>query len=83
MASANYLKLKRLFAESLGIPESQVVESLSYNTIPQWDSIAHMAMIANLDDAFGIMMDTDDVIDLSSFGKALAILAKYGIAFDE
>lgn len=78
----NTAKLKQLFAETLDIDESLVVDDLTYNTIPEWDSIAHMALIAEIDDQFDIMLDTDDVLDLSSFAKAKEILAKYEITFE-
>ncbi|MNR62464.1 hypothetical protein D3C85_1844960 [compost metagenome] len=57
------------------------MDSLAYNSIEQWDSIAHMTLIAAIDEGFDIMMDTDDVIDLSSYAKAKEILGKYGVAF--
>jgi hypothetical protein len=38
--------------------------------------------VAAIDDAFEIMMDTDDVLDMSSFKKAKELLGKYGIAWD-
>ncbi len=41
-----------------------------------------MALVAALDDAFSIMLDTDDVIDMSSYKKAKEILSKYGITFE-
>ncbi|RTE07929.1 acyl carrier protein [Paenibacillus whitsoniae] len=77
----NEQKLKAIFAEALGISESIVVDDLLYNSIEQWDSIAHMSLIAAIDEGFDIMMDTDDVIDLSSFAKAKEILSKYGVEF--
>ncbi len=77
----NELKLKEIFAEALGIDESIVQDSLEYNSIPEWDSIAHMALIAAIDDAFDMMLDTDDVIDMSSFAKAKEILRKYDVEF--
>lgn len=77
----NEQKLRAIFAEALGIPEEQVVDDLRYNSIPEWDSIAHMALVAAIDEAFDIMMDTDDVIDMSSFAKAKEILKKYGVEF--
>ena len=78
----NNKKLKELFVESLGIEIEQINDSLSYNSIPEWDSVAHMALVAEIDDQFDIMLDTDDVLDLSSFAKAKEILAKYGIQFE-
>lgn len=69
-----------VFARTLGIDASQVTDELRYNAIPQWDSIAHMSVVAALEDAFGIMIDMDDVIDMSSVGKAREILRKHGAA---
>jgi acyl carrier protein len=75
-------KLRATFAESLGLPVSEVSDDLTYNTIAQWDSVAHMALIAALEDAFDVLIETEDVIDMSSFAKAKAILTKYGVVFD-
>lgn len=44
-------------------------------------SVAHMGLIAQLEDNYGVLLDTDDIIDMSSVGKAREILAKYGVAF--
>ena len=71
--------LAQIFAESLAIDSALVCDELSYQGIPQWDSVAHMTLIAALEDEYEIMLDTDDIIDMSSFAKARQILAKYGI----
>lgn len=75
-------KLRKIFAEALGLSEKQIIDDLSYNSIPEWDSVAHMALVAEIDDQFDIMLDTDDVLDMSSFAKAKEILKKYDIEFD-
>lgn len=77
----NEEKLRGIFAEALGIDSNQVTEDLAYNTIPEWDSIAHMALIAEIDDQFDTMLDTDDVLDMSTFAKAKEILVKYDVEF--
>ncbi|MED1745812.1 acyl carrier protein [Brevibacillus borstelensis] len=73
--------LKKAFVEALNLPPETDVEALQYNSIPEWDSLAHMALISQLDDVFDIMIDTEDVIDLSSYQKAEEILSKYGVTF--
>lgn len=78
----NEQKLKAIFIEVLGINEDAVTDELQYNSIPEWDSVAHMALVAEIDDQFDIMLDTDDVLDLSSFAKAKEILDKYDITFE-
>lgn len=79
----NDQKLKSIFSEALGIDESTIIDDLAYNTIPEWDSVAHMSLVAEIDDQFDIMLDTDDVLDMSSFAKAKEILRKYNIKFDK
>lgn len=76
-------KLTEIFTEVLEIDSDIVNDDLKYNAIPEWDSIAHMALVAELDDAFDIMLDTDDILDMSSFAKAKEILTKYGVNFEE
>ncbi len=72
-----HTKLQQVFADSLGIPTADVVDTLSYAEAPQWDSVAHMALIAAIEEAFEIMIDAEDVIAMSSFAKAKEIVAKY------
>ena len=77
----NLEKYINAFVESLEISADQV-EGLEYQGIEQWDSVGHMSLIATLEDAFDIMMDTDDIIDFSSFEKGKEILsANYDIEF--
>lgn len=74
-------QLHTAFAESLDIELAQVHDSLSYSSIPQWDSTAHMILIAELENSFNVMLDTDDIIDMSSVAMAKEILEKYDIEF--
>jgi acyl carrier protein len=78
----NDAKLRDCFSRSLGIPLGQVTDELAYNTIKEWDSVGHMALVVAIEGAFGIMLDTDDILGLSSVGRARDILARYGVTFD-
>lgn len=71
--------LIQIFADTLALAPELVTDELTYQRIPQWDSVAHMTLIASLEDEYEIMLDTDDIIDMSSVAKARQILAKYGI----
>jgi len=70
-------KVRAQFMECFGISAETVVDDLEYASIPQWDSVAHMSLIVGLEDEFDIMIETDDVIDMSSFKKAKEIVNKY------
>lgn len=77
----NAEKLLEAFASGLGIDKSTVVDALAYQSIPQWDSLAHMTLIAKLEEAFGISIETEDVLDMSSVAIAKNILEKYDVKF--
>ena len=77
----NLEKYNKAFCESFEIGEEQLL-GLQYQQIELWDSVGHMTLVANLEDAFDIMMETDDIIDLSSYDKGKEILkTHYGIEF--
>jgi acyl carrier protein len=75
----NKNKYINIFMTSLSIDKKKFNEGLKYNDIPEWDSIAHMTLISGLEDTFKISINTDDVIDFSSFKKGIKILKKYNI----
>lgn len=81
MSATNTEKLVAAFVEALQIKTAQVTDDLEYNSIKEWDSVAHMTLVAALEEQFDIMLDTDDIIDMSSVGKAKEILAKYDVSF--
>ena len=74
----NKEKYVNAFVEGLEISADQV-EGLQYQAIPEWDSVGHMALVSEIEDAFDIMMDTDDIIDFSSYEKGIEILKKYDV----
>jgi len=78
---SNKEKYDKVFMESLGVTAAQLNEALVYQSVVAWDSVGHMAMMASLEGAFDIMMDTDDIIAFSSYTKGVEILGKYGVQF--
>lgn len=71
--------LAEVFAESLMIPESAVTDELTYQGIKEWDSVAHMVLVTAIEDNFAIMLDTDDIIAMSSVARVREILARYDV----
>jgi acyl carrier protein len=82
---AELSRLREVFRKSLELPPDLGVDDLTYRGAQlgadRWDSLAHMALVAGLEDAFDILIDTDDVIEISSFAKAREILGRYGVEF--
>jgi acyl carrier protein len=75
-------KLRECFSRSLGIPVEQVTDDLAYNSRKEWDSVGHMALVVELEGEFDVMFDTDDILGMSSVGKAREILTRLGASVD-
>jgi acyl carrier protein len=72
-------KLDQAFRNAFELPAGEDVTSMAYRQHPRWDSVRHMRLIAQLESAFNIMLDTDDIIDMSSYQEAERIVTKYGV----
>ena len=77
---SNDNRLYQAFASGLHIDIARVNEELAYQRIGEWDSVGHMALVAELESAFDVMLDTDDILALNSVARAREILAKYSVA---
>lgn len=74
----NLEKYSNVFIEMFGV-ESGELTNLEYQGVSEWDSVGHMGLIATLEETFDIMMDTDDIIDFSSFEIGKEIMKKYDV----
>lgn len=72
-------RLIQVFRDSLELLPDSDVHCLAYRTVPQWDSVGHMRLVAALETEFDLLLETEQIIDLSSFDKALEILAAHGV----
>lgn len=76
---SNQEKYDKAFGASFSLEASRDLSTLEYSQIPEWDSIGHMELMAALEDSFDITLDTDDIIEFSSYKRGLEILAKYDV----
>lgn len=77
----NLEKYNKAFTDSLELTEDEL-PGLQYQGTELWDSVGHMTLMAAIEDAFDIMLETDDIVDFSSYEKGKEILSKnYGIDF--
>ena len=78
----NKEKYINAFVEGLEMDAEKVI-GVEYQGVPECDSVGHMSLVACIEDAFEIMMDTDDIVDFSSYDKGIEILKKYDVVIDE
>ena len=57
---SNIEKYTNAFVEAFEVTADEA-KTLKYQDIKAWDSVGHMGLVANLEDAFDIMMETEDI----------------------
>ena len=75
----NKEKYNSIFVDLFGVDESELGEDFTFGVAKGWDSFAHMELIAQLEDTFDIMRETDDIMHFGSYENGKRILSKYGI----
>lgn len=78
----NREKYNKVFVDCFSVSEEVLNEKFVYQSIPEWDSVGHMGMIAAIEDAFDIMMDMDDIVDFESYTVGIEKLKNYDILID-
>ena len=78
----NLEKYNSIFMTVLGVDETVLNDSFTFKDVPQWDSVAHLSLISELEDAFDIMFDSEDILHYGSYENGKRILEKYGIIFE-
>lgn len=73
-------KYTEAFCQAFDI-DAETARTLKFQGIDAWDSVGHMGLVAQLEEAFDIMLEPDDIVDLNSFEKGKEILAKYNVVF--
>ena len=63
----NKAKYDAIFIEVFEINLSDLTDDLEYQSIPSWDSVGHMSLMAELEDGFDIMLEMDDIVDFGSY----------------
>ena len=75
----NLEKYNSIFMNVLGVDESVLNDSFTFTDVPQWDSVSHLSLITELEDAFDIMFDSEDILHYGSYENGKSILSKYGV----
>jgi len=77
MTTGQNAVIKKIFCEVLGVDESEVDDSTSYNSFKPWDSLKHLQLVSMYEDEFDIEFEMDDIIAMENFGLIKEIVTKY------
>lgn len=76
----NLEKYHKIIKANIGAKDEELNdEVLVYNRYPKWDSVAHMDMISDLEETFGVQFDTLDITSFGKYSQGIEILKKLGV----
>ena len=79
---SNLEKYKSVFAGTFGVPEDALGENFTFKDVPEWDSVAHLSLISELEDTFDVFFESEDILHYGSYLNGIEILKRYGVDFD-
>ena len=68
----------KCFTEVFGVKEEVLNEEFKFGS-GQWNSFAHMELIAKLEDQFEIFFSTEDITHFGNYENGKKILEKYNV----
>lgn len=72
-------KVVSILSEVLQVDIDPTIEDISRNEVATWDSINHLRLVLELEEAFQIALSDDEVVELMTLHQVEALLAKRGI----
>lgn len=70
----NEESVKRLIAEVLEVSLDTITNDLSIGDIPEWDSLAHMKIIAALESSFEVILDIEQTLEIEDVDDILDVV---------
>ena len=77
----NLEKYNKIFCEVFNTNEEHLDKKFTFKDVSQWDSVAHLSLISELEEAFDVMFDSEDILHYESYENGKRILEKMGIEF--
>ena len=71
----------KIFKDVFGVDDSVLNNSFTFKDVAAWDSLTHLTLISELEDAFDVMFETSDILHYGGYLNGMEILKKYGVNF--
>ena len=78
----NVKKYNVIFMEVFSVGEEVLNDEFKQGNVEYWNSIHQLNLVSYIEESFDVMLDTEDILGLTSYSKGKEILvSKYNINF--
>ena len=75
----NLEKYNKAFIDVFGAKTEELNDNYGKESVEAWDSVHQLSLIAAFEEAFDIMFDPEDIMEMTSYAKGKELLAKYDV----
>lgn len=68
-----------IIASAIAVKKELVDENLTYQEIPEWDSMSHILIVEALEQFYQIKFDFNDILEMGTVGKIREKMKKYDV----
>ena len=73
-------KIYDIINKALLIEKDKITDSLSMNDVEEWDSMAHLIIVSEIEQTFEIILEDDDIPEMTSVATIISTLGKYEVS---
>lgn len=74
--------LHEVVARALRVPAASITDESSPETLRRWDSLRHLELMTEVEEAYGVRFSTADMVRARSVGQIRSLLREKGIEAD-
>jgi len=67
--------VKKIMSRVLKLPVEEITEDSSSETIPNWDSLAHLNLVLAFEEEFKVSFSTDEILRMMSFQNIVDLIS--------
>ncbi len=75
----NLEKYNNAFVQVFGANPEELNDDYGKDTVDEWDSVHQLSLVAEFEEAFDIMFDPEDIMEMTSYAKGKELLRKYEV----
>jgi len=67
-------KIQKAFSDSFGVEAATIDLNTAPGGVPGWDSMGHLTLATNLEQAFGLSFDVDELMEMETVAAIVRII---------
>jgi len=72
-------KIKQLFAQIFDFSTENNCTDISMENVDKWDSLTHMELIVNIEEAFDVKFEPEEMIKMVTYHEIIGLLKEKGV----